>query len=288
MEHLKFRLRFDEPGGTLPLRRRRCWNGVSAETVSITSSDPFEFALQGSPHYVALHDIVSADHEIKITGLSPSHRRDIRGTMTFVPSGCEAVGWQAPVKRKNSFTAIYLDPAVLLVDSAEVNTLEPMLYFENLALSSTVEKFRAIIDDACPNSAYAETLGLMLMMEICNFSQSISKRPPRCHGLAPAVESKVREYIDANLSRDISLTELAEIAGLSRFHFARSFKRSTGLPPHQYLLRKRIERAKELLSLRKRPISEIAGAVGFNSPVSLARMFRRLTGTPLKEFERKA
>lgn len=97
----------------------------------------------------------------------------------------------------------------------------------------------------------------------------------------------IREYIQANLSRDISLAELAELAGLSRFHFTRSFKRSIGLPPHQYLLRQRIERAKELLALGRLPVSEIAASVGLPGPGQLARTFRRMTGITLKEFLRK-
>ena len=291
MEHLKLALRFDGPGGTLPVRHSRSWNGISGETVHITKVDPFEFALKGPTHYLALHDIRSSDHEINVTGLDPSHEKDIRGMMTFVPAGCEAFGWQAPVKRKNSFTAIYLDPAAMSAELGEANlhvALEPMLYFENPTLSSTVEKLRAVIDEANPNSAYAETLGLLLGIEICKVQRSMSKWPPQKHGLPRATEDMIREYIEANLSRDVSLAELAELAGLSRFHFARSFKRSTGLPPHQYLLRQRIERAKELLALGRLPVSEIAASVGFAGPAPLARTFRRLTGMPLKEFERQA
>lgn len=291
MEHLKLKLRVDEPGGTLPVRRRRSWDGVAGETVSMTKVDPFEFALRGPTHYLAVHDIRSTDHEINVTGLEPSHKKDIRGKMTFIPSGCEAFGWQAPAKHKNSFTAIYLDPAVIMAELDDANlhvALEPMLYFENPTLRSTVEKLRAVIDDANSNSAYAETLGLLLGMEICKVQQSMSKWPPQRHGLPRATETLIRDYIEANLSRNVSLAELAQLAGLSRFHFARSFKRSTGLPPHQYLIRRRIERAKELLALGMLPVSEIAASVGFSGAVPLARTFRRLTGMPLREFERQA
>src|SRR3989337_4534394 len=103
MEHLKLARRFDEPGATLPVRHSRFWNGVSGEAVHISKIDPLEFALKGPTHYLALHDIRNLDAEILITGLAPSHEKDIRGKMTFIPAGCEASGWIAPVKRKNSF-----------------------------------------------------------------------------------------------------------------------------------------------------------------------------------------
>ena len=215
---------------------------------------------------------------------------DIRGKMTFIPSGCEVWGWTAPVKRKNAYTAIYLDPAAMPAELDEANLhvdLEPMLYFEDRPLSSTVAKLGAVLDDAAPNSAYAETLGLLLWIEICKARARVSQQASRPrHGLSRKTENEIREYIEANLFRDITLTELAEFAGFSRFHFARSFKRSVGLPPHQYLLQRRIERAKDLIALGTLPVSEIAAAVGFPGPAPLARTFVRMTGMTLRAFER--
>ena len=93
------------------------------------------------------------------------------------------------------------------------------------------------------------------------------------HGLSSKAEIKVRDYIEAHLSRDITLSELAQVATLSKFHFVRSFKKSTGVSPYKYLLLKRIERARELLSLGTSPL-EVASTVGFTSEISLGRAFR--------------
>ena len=292
MEHfLKVTLRSDEPGGTLPVRRSQSWQGLSAEAVHINQADPLELALKSSAHYLALHDYRSSDGEIRITGHAPSHEKDIRGKMTFVPHGCEGSGWTAPVKRKNTFTAIYLDPAAMSAELDEVHshvTLEPMLYFQDQTLSSTVTKLRVLLDETSPNSMYAETLGLLLGMEICKAQSRVSTQASRQrHGLSRKTENAIREYVEANLFRDVTLAELSELAGLSRFHFARSFKRSTGLPPHRYLLQQRVERAKELLATSTLPVSEIATAVGFPGPTPLARAFLRMTGSTLKEFERQ-
>jgi AraC-like DNA-binding protein/PAS domain-containing protein len=97
-------------------------------------------------------------------------------------------------------------------------------------------------------------------------------------GLPPAATRRVREYIDSNLDENIGLDMLAGTAGLSVHHFARAFRQSFGEPPHSYVLRRRIERAQELVTQTDQPLSEIALAVGFSDHSHFARHFRRLVG----------
>lgn len=97
-------------------------------------------------------------------------------------------------------------------------------------------------------------------------------------GLPPRLTHHIREYIDSHLSENISLDKMAEIAGLSVFHFARAFRESFGTPPHSYLLRRRIERADHLLKKTELALSEIALSTGFSDQSHFARHFRRLTG----------
>ena len=84
--------------------------------------------------------------------------------------------------------------------------------------------------------------------------------------------------MDAHFDEQLTLESLARVAGLSVHHFARAFRQSTGEPPHQYLLRRRIERATEMLKQPHLPLSEIALAVGFSDHSHFARHFRRLVG----------
>jgi AraC-like DNA-binding protein len=98
-------------------------------------------------------------------------------------------------------------------------------------------------------------------------------------GLAPGITRRISQYIDSHLGENISLEAMAEMAGLSVFHFSRAFRQSTGVAPHGYLLQRRIERAARLLSRTELPLSEIALAVGFSDHSHFARHFRRLTGT---------
>ena len=96
---------------------------------------------------------------------------------------------------------------------------------------------------------------------------------PAKGGLAPWAERRCLEMMQARLSEDISLDELAEAAQLSPFHFARMFKQSLGVPPRVYLTRLRVEKACELLEMTDLPITEIALEVGYSSNQVLARVF---------------
>ena len=105
-------------------------------------------------------------------------------------------------------------------------------------------------------------------------------------GLSPGTLRRVRDYIEGHLSENPSLADLAAIAGMSPYHFARTFSRTAGLPPHRYLLNRRLERAKALLSGSRRPIVEIALDLGFGSQGHFHRAFRKHVGTTPGSYRR--
>src|SRR2546428_11361009 len=88
---------------------------------------------------------------------------------------------------------------------------------------------------------------------------------------------RVMEYVQENLQRELRLAEFGALVHMSPYHFARLFKQSTGVPPHRFLVRRRIERAAALLA-QALPIGEIARSVGFRTPSHFATTFRRMTG----------
>ena len=102
--------------------------------------------------------------------------------------------------------------------------------------------------------------------------------PPSRGGLPPVVTQRICEYIESHLEQKIGLEGLAAMAGLSTHHFARAFNQSMGIPPHSYLLSRRLERAERMLRETQLPLSEIAVATGFSDQSHLARHFRRRTG----------
>jgi AraC family transcriptional regulator len=88
------------------------------------------------------------------------------------------------------------------------------------------------------------------------------------------------EYLEANLTCTVRLADIAAAAGLSRMHFARLFRAATGLRPHEYLLRRRIERAQEMLIASGMSTVEIALAVGFQSQSHFTSVFKGYVGQP--------
>lgn len=101
---------------------------------------------------------------------------------------------------------------------------------------------------------------------------------PRRGGLSVRKQKLVAEFIDAHIAEKISLARLAKIAGLSRYHFARVFKQTFGVPPHRYHMERRMERAKNLLLQSTLPVTQIALRVGFRETSSFTRAYRRYAG----------
>ena len=101
---------------------------------------------------------------------------------------------------------------------------------------------------------------------------------PRPGRLSPVALGQVAEYVDVHLGDDLSLAALAGEVGLSPYHFARQFRVATGLSPHQYVIRRRVERARLLLATTDRSLAAIAHEVGFASGSHLATHVRRLLG----------
>lgn len=105
------------------------------------------------------------------------------------------------------------------------------------------------------------------------------RRPSRS-GLAPWQERRAKDAMLANLDGAISLEQLAALCGLSRSHFARAFKRSTGLPPHRWLLAQRVRRGQELLLHSGLTLDAIAESCGFADQGHFSRVFSRFVGEP--------
>ena len=134
---------------------------------------------------------------------------------------------------------------------------------------------------------YLEGLAAMLTVHLLRNYGSPERSPiPHRGGLAPRQVRRVLDYIDAHLTDELGLVELAAIAGLSPHHFVEAFKISIGKPPHRFVTEKRVQRALELLRGDDRSIAEIAHVVGFSSQSHLTMNFRRVTGLTPGRFRR--
>jgi AraC family transcriptional regulator len=103
-------------------------------------------------------------------------------------------------------------------------------------------------------------------------------------GLPPFQLNRVTAYIEANLDRELSLAEIAEKLGMSPYYFCRQFKQAIDITPHAYIIQRRVEKAKSLLSDKEMSILTIALACGFANPSHFAKCFRKETGISPKEF----
>ncbi len=105
-------------------------------------------------------------------------------------------------------------------------------------------------------------------------------------GLPGGKLRRVADHIDANLCGELTLGELSGVVHMSPFHFARLFKRTAGVPPHRFVVRRRVDRAIELLAGGELPIGEIARLVGYATPSHFTTVFRRITGITPTEYRR--
>jgi AraC family transcriptional regulator len=134
---------------------------------------------------------------------------------------------------------------------------------------------------------YGETLGAAFTAHLLHTHGAFPVELRRLRGgLAPGRLRLVLEYIDAHLETAPSLEDLANVAGFSSFHFARLFKQSTGIAPHQYFSKRRVELATTLLREGRLSIAEIALRCGFANQSHFADVFRRALGVAPREYRR--
>jgi AraC family transcriptional regulator len=183
--------------------------------------------------------------------------------------------------------AIYLDPALVLRAADEARSAgghaveviegcspsDPIVRSVGLALLAELES------EGLSGRLYAESLANVLAVHLLRHYTAADGSAHRFKGgLSGRKQRRVLSFIADNYESDLSLAELAGVAGMSAFHFAREFKRTTGTTPHQYLINFRVERAKSLLTESEIPLVEVSSRSGFSHQSHFTRLFRRLTG----------
>ena len=147
-------------------------------------------------------------------------------------------------------------------------------------IARLIESLRADIAAGSPTGRlFGESIAAALSAHIAQqYSVTKTRLEEFRGGLSPIRLKRVLEYIDANLADSLDLDKLAEVAGLNLYHFARGFRQSTGSTPHQHVLRKRIERAKEFLRDPRLSVLEASARTGFVDQSHFSKVFRRIVG----------
>jgi AraC family transcriptional regulator len=260
------------------------FRGMRIQQVAFTPGAAYEFAWKGDSHYLSYIDMHLADGETFGGSIERRLPRDLRGKLSFIPAGEPVWGWSVVRPRHNTFTAVYFDPATLdeEVSKRFERATQSHLHFEDPALRETMRKVHGTLPGAGSpdDSLYLEALCVLCAMEVSRYVDGRDSRSSaKVDDLDRTRAARTHELIEQNLARSISLGELADAAGLSRFQFLRSFKRSTGETPYQYVLRLRIEKAQQLLREQSLSVEAIGTAVGFSSSTRFIRAFRLKTGS---------
>ena len=162
--------------------------------------------------------------------------------------------------------------------------LDPLL--EQLAIAIT----NALRDGSAEDGLYIDTIAQMMAVHLAR-SHSSRSRPVRILPAKPLSGWKMRrviEYIEDNLEGDLSLQAMAAEVDISPLYLARAFKSAVGQSPHQYVLARRIERAKELLRNTDLPVVDVALSSGFSSQSHLSHWFIRQVGVSPAVYRRQA
>ena len=159
--------------------------------------------------------------------------------------------------------------------------LQPLQHTRDRKLRAIGSLLEKEVRTGCPTGRlYGEFLGMALAAHLLRQYAVFAPKTVEYRGGLPKHRlRRVVEFIMANLSGDNSLEALADLAEVSPYHFCRSFKQSTGVSPHRYILQLRIEEAQRLLKRTTLAISEVASRLGFSDQSHFTMVFRKIVGT---------
>ena len=267
---------------------QRTWRHVRADLVRRTGLGAEEIAVQSDRHLVLLNLKGSSERgEHFLDGKRTGFVSRRPGAVLFLPAGFRWSGWEVGAST-GAYLSITIDPAFVtdVFSRVAINTLptlSPDLGCEDAIMMSAARGIgEEIHDHSLLSTVVVEGHVATLFAQLFRRQKYVAKT--RKGGLAAPSLNRVIEKIDADLTDDLSLSQLAALAGLSVPHFCRAFKQSLGCPPHAFIVTRRLERAKEYLRLSSMPITDVAFSCGFSSSSHFANTFRRETGMTPQDF----
>ena len=212
------------------------------------------------------------------------------GMVSFYPAGWT---FSARLSEPAEFVVLWVDQAfaaqVLKQDENGEADLKPFRGVDDSLVRSVMENLHEAVQRRTDDRAYVESLAVSLVRHLARRGRpDDSVLRPRVHGgLTRTVVRRVVEFMEAHLSEEISLQQMADVAGLSQYHFARQFKVTLGVAPYAYLRERRLDRARELLLAGGETIAEIASRTGFCDQSHLSAHFKRRFGASPRAFVRR-
>jgi len=251
---------------------------------------------------------VHADHEDDYHTLSICNRRSdadliIGGRVVwrgkfapdpFLLTGPRQSRWEAVFRNSYDTLRVYISQSFLAECHAEIfgrASSGAIQLFQAEALHDNALRQLANIlillqdSDEQFDPSFLESVGIAFTSRLLRVycPQATMVQTPNAHALAPWRLKLAVDFIEDSLAQPIGLAELSELVGLSRMHFAAQFKLATGIPPYAYILRRRIERAQQLLACSQHSAIEIATILGFASQAHFTTAFKKIVGdTPVR------
>ncbi len=195
--------------------------------------------------------------------------------------------------REVEFSVIAICPTLLNQITQESMQREveliPQFSIDDPVIQQLAVALKTEIQTGCLSGRlYGELLGTALTARL---ARNYAVRKPllefKANGLSQSQLAQVIDYMKANLTRDLSILDLATLIGMSESHFSRGFKQSVGIAPYRYLMQQRVERAKQLLEEQSIAISTIALDCGFANQTHLTKVFRQMTRMTPKAYQKR-
>lgn len=283
MNHLSLT---EDPASPVVFKRSAAWNGIRLEHFRFNAGElP---AHRHNEHVVLISLTDGCEGELTTSSGNGIRGTQTKGAVCVLPSGLEH---KARIGGRSEHLALYIDPKVVdrAASDAHVSGSFELAerYSRHDAVISNVgfALLGEVDSQELSGKLYAESLSNVLAVHLLRYYSKEATAPMRFYGgLTGPKLRQVTDYIADNFAGEIKLTELAHVAGMSDFHFAREFKKTTGFSPHQYLIKFRIERAKAYLKQDKLTLSEVSLRSGFSHQSHFTRLFRKITGTTPKLF----
>ena len=219
------------------------------------------------------------------------HRPPPIGSVSVVPAGIP-IRWRW--RGTKSSLHVYLEPELVGRIASEAFGLDSARWMlpplDSLALPQLRDALLAVNAELTADGAggplAAESMANILAVHLIRHIVAPDRVVHRRDGILPRGRLRaVFEYIEEHLDASPTLAEIAVVAGLNPYHFARQFKAATGLPPHQYVITRRVERAKHLLRAgTDSSLAEVATRAGFYDQSQFSHHFKRLVGVTPSQF----
>jgi AraC family transcriptional regulator len=260
----------------------RFWTGYRLEWIRAPASGVLT-RVSMPEHRIVF--VVSGTCDVRYRAYSHEGRHRLRpGVFCFIARGYlfEHLAWTS-----NHFESIMVDIADFGVDPSPVDAFgrtdalfDMYMGIDDARVATLMDLMRGEIEAGCPTGGtYGEGLSLALASRVASLCATIPD-PKRCAPtLAPKQVQHVTDFIRTNLPHGLTIERLAALVNMSPFHFARCFRQTLGMTPHQFVTRERIERARTMIAEGRQTIGDIAMALGFASASHFADVYRRVTGS---------